>query len=86
MIRGLLTLLTLSSVVFFPWQGTVILAIAASFVEPLVPLVAGIFADTLYYTPQAQTYALPIFSLYGAACAAIAFVVRSQVMTSIMKK
>lgn len=86
MIRGALTFLTLASVVFFPWPFTIILAIAASFMEPLVPLVAGIFADTLYYTPQAQAYALPIFTLYGAACAAIAFIVRNRVMTSIMKR
>lgn len=84
MIRGTLTLFTLASVVLFPWPFTVLLAISAASLEPLVPLAAGIFADTLYYSPQAHT--LPLFTLYGALCTLLAFFVRSRVRASIMQK
>ena len=64
MMRGILTLLTFISTVLFPWPLTVLLALAVSLFEPLVPLAAGLFADTLYYAPQSGT--APIFTLRGA--------------------
>lgn len=79
MMRGLLTLSTFVSVVLFPWPLTVLLALASALLEPLVPLAAGLFADTLYYTPQ--TGILPLFTLYGAAFSAAAFFVRSRLVT-----
>jgi hypothetical protein len=82
MMRGVLVFAPLISVLLFPWPFSVLLALASSFVEPLTPLAAGLFADTLYYTPQAQ--ALPLFTIGGAALSAIAFLVRSRLKTSII--
>lgn len=84
MMRGMLTLFTFVSVIFFPWSLTALLALTASFVEPLVPLAIGIFADTLYYAPSVDT--LPFFTLYGAVVTAIALLVRSRLMTGIIKE
>lgn len=83
MIRGIFTIFSLVSVIVFPWPFTVMLAVIASFMEPLVPLAVGIFADTLYYTPQ--TSIVPLFTLYGAVCTLTAFFVRSRLRTSSMK-
>jgi hypothetical protein len=82
MIRGLFTLLSFISVILFPWLLTVLLTLGVSIFEPLVPLAIGIFADTLYYTPQAG--ALPLFAIYGAIVTALSFLVRSQLKTSII--
>lgn len=76
-------MLTLASVVFFPWPLTVVLALTTSSLEPFVPLAAGIFADALYYAPQAQT--VPLFTLVGAVCTAVAFFVRSRVRASLVR-
>lgn len=82
MMRGTFTILSFVSAVFFPWLLTVLLAVAASFFEPLVPLAVGLFADTLYYTPQAGT--MPLFTLGGAVLTILAFFVRSRLQTSTM--
>lgn len=80
MIRnGILTFTTLASTIFFPWPLTALLAFVASFFEPLVPLAAGVFADTLYYSPAEGGF--PIFSLYGLALTAGAVFVRSRMRT-----
>lgn len=80
--RGIFTIFSFISVVFSPWPITAILALVASFFEPLVPLAVGLFADTLYYTPQASS--IPIFTICGAFTTAIAFFVRSRLKTSII--
>lgn len=80
MIRnGLLTVATFISVALFPWPLTVSLALVSSFFEPLVPLAAGVFADTLYYAPGAAAF--PVFTLYGLALSIISALVRSQMRT-----
>lgn len=84
MIRGVLTILSLVSAMFFPWPFTAILALIVSPFEPLVPLVVGLFVDTLYYVPQAG--ALPLSTLYGAAATALAFFVRSRLKTGIIDR
>ncbi len=84
MIRGTLTLITFISTVFFPWPLTAVLALATSVFEPLIPLAIGLFADTLYYTPQAGI--LPIFTIYGAIITVVAFFVRSRLSESIINK
>ena len=77
MIRnGVLTISMFISVLLFPWPLSVLLAVIASFFEPLVPFAAGLFADTLYYAPHAGT--LPIFTLYGLGLSIIATLVRSR--------
>ncbi len=82
MMRGLFTLIAFISTVLFPWPLTVLLTLGVSLYEPLVPLAIGIFADTLYYTPQVGV--LPLFTIYGLIAAVIAFFVRSRLKTSII--
>lgn len=84
MMRGILTISTLASAILFPWPLTALLALAAVPFEPLVPLAAGLFVDTLYYAPQA--HAVPLFTLCGAAVTAIAFFVRSRLATGSMRR
>lgn len=83
MIRGLLTILSFISVIFFPWPLTAALALASAFFIPLLPLAVGVFADTLYYT--SHTAPLPLFTLYGAFVTAVALFVRSRVKASIIE-
>lgn len=82
--RGILTVLTFISTVLFPWPLTLIFALAAAFFEPLVPLAVGLFADTLYYAPQA--WAIPVFTIYGALVTAIAIFVRSRLSEGIINR
>lgn len=84
MMRGVLAISTLVSVLFFPWPLTASLALVSSLVEPLVPLAAGLFADTLYYTPHAGT--VPLFTLLGAVVTVIALFVRSRLKASIIRE
>jgi len=79
MMRGILACSTLVSVIAFPWPLTVLLALAASLTEPLIPLAAGLLADTLYYAPHAQTF--PFFTLGGAAVTAAVVFVRGRLST-----
>lgn len=84
MIRnGILTVSTLISVVLFPWPLSVLLALGASFFEPLVPLSAGLLADTLYFAPGAG--GLPVYTLYGLVVSVVAVFVRSQMRTGTMR-
>jgi len=78
---GLFTLFIFISVIFFPWPLTAVMTLASSFSIPLLPLAVGLFADTLYYTPQAG---LPLFTLYGAIVTGVALFVRSRLVAGIM--
>lgn len=80
--RGTLTFLTFASVLFFPWPLAAALAAISALSVPLLPLAAGIFFDTLYYTPQ--TGALPLFALWGAVLTILAFFVRGRLNASII--
>lgn len=80
--NGILTIASFLSVILFPWPLTAFVAIAASFFEPLVPLAVGLFADTLYWAPDAG--ALPVYSFYGLAFSIVAIFVRSRLSTSII--
>ena len=82
MMRGVLTLAALVSVVFFPWPLTALFALSVSLFEPLVPLSAGLLADTLYYAPSSG--GLPLFTIYGAVATALAFFVRSRLSKGII--
>lgn len=79
MTRTILSSLTLVSLVVFPWPSTVFLAVASSFVEPLLPFGIGLLADAFYYAPHAS--AIPLFSLYGALCTIVVFFVRDRLRT-----
>jgi hypothetical protein len=83
MMRGILTLFTFVSVIFFPWPFTAFLALVAAFTEPVVPFAVGLFADTLYYAPSAG--ALPFFTLAGAVATTIALLVRSRLRASTIR-
>lgn len=76
MITGILTVLTFVSILFFPWPLSILLALAASVSEPLVPLAAGIFFEVLYYTPA--THALPLFALGGALATLLLYLLRNR--------
>lgn len=78
--NGILTIATFISAVLFPWPLTALLAILASFFEPLVPLAAGLFTDTLYWAPEAGAW--PVFTLYGLILSGIVVFVRSRMRTS----
>lgn len=85
MIRNaLLTFITFTSAVLFPWPLTVLLVCITAFFEPLVPLAVGLFADTLYYAPGAG--ALPVFTFYGLVLSVSIVFVRSQLRTGIIKE
>ena len=83
MMRGLITLFTFVSALFFPWPLTALLAVIATATEPLVPLALGIFVDTLYYVPSASF--LPLSTLLGALVTALAFFVHSRLRTRSMR-
>lgn len=83
MMRGTFTIVSLVSVIFFPWPLTALLALVAAFIEPLAPLAVGLFADTLYYAPS--TGALPFFTLVGAVATTIALLVRSRLRASTIR-
>lgn len=83
MMRGILTVASFVSVLYFPWPMTVLLALVSATVEPLLPLVVGLFADTLYYVPSAHT--VPLATLVGAVVTVIAFFVRSRLRAGSMR-
>lgn len=74
--RGVFTFCTLAGTILFPWPLTVVLVLGMAFLEPLLPLAAGIIFDSLYFTSPAQT--LPIATLYGAGISFFACVVHSR--------
>lgn len=83
MIRnGILAISTMISVILFPWPFSVFLALVASLFEPLVPLAAGLFADTLYYVPGSGAW--PVLTLYGLACSVVVILVRSRLRTGMI--
>lgn len=82
MIRGTLAIFSMVATILFPWPFTVLLTLAASLLEPLLPLAVGLFADTLYYSPQAG--GIPVFTLYGAVATVLATFVRSRLKAGII--
>ncbi len=80
MIRGVLSALTVLSLVVFPWLYTVGLALITAAYEPLVPLAVGILADTLYYVPHSGV--LPWGTIGGALVTGAALFVQSRLRTS----
>lgn len=70
-----LTVASFICAIFFPWPLTVVVALAATYYEPLVPLAVGIFADALYFVPGTG---VPLASLLGLAGTAAAYLLRSR--------
>lgn len=79
MMRGIATIGTLLSAIFFPWPVTALFAVGVSFFEPLVPLAVGIFIDTLHYLPGQGEWPLP--TMLGAMATALVLFVRSRLKT-----
>lgn len=75
-------IITFISVMLFPWPLWASLTLVLSAFEPLVALAIGIFADTLYYTPDAAS--VPLFTLLGASVTVASFFVRSWLKTSLV--
>lgn len=82
--RAALTLSTLASVAFLPWPFAALLALSGAVIEPLLPLSAGLLADTLYYAPRWGE--LPLFTIFGAAATALAFLVRSRLSAGSIRR
>lgn len=78
-----LTILSLISVVLFPWIYTLVLVCVTAAFEPLVPLAVGILADTLYYTSHAAAW--PLYTLLGLVTSILAYFVRSGLRSSIIR-
>lgn len=81
--NGILTVVTFMSAAIFPWPATALLALVASFVEPLVPFAVGVFMDVLYYAPSAGAW--PTATLYGLGLSIIAIFVRRQLRAGIIR-
>lgn len=81
--NGILTILAFVSALIFPWPFTVLLSIAAAFLEPLVPLAVGIFADAIYLAPHLGGF--PLYTLWGAGVSLAAFFVRRRLSASIIR-
>ena len=81
--RVILTLFIFISVIFFPWPLTAVVTIISSLYLPFLPFAIGIFADTLYYTPQ--TSFIPFLTIFGAIMTCAAILVRSRLKTSIIR-
>lgn len=84
MMRGALTLFSLVAVFIFPAPLAIAVALLSAVFSPLTPLAVGILADALYYTESA--YVVPLYSLWGAVVALLAFFVRRFVATSIIER
>jgi hypothetical protein len=82
MSSALYTIFGFLSVIVFPWPFWVVIAVLLSAVDPLLPLALGLFADTLYYVPEGSFF--PLFTLCGGAVSAVAFFVRSRLVTRMM--
>ena len=80
MTRIILTVLTFVALLLFPWPFAALLVLVTASVVPLIPLAAGLFADTLYYAPHSGT--IPYFALLGAAVTAVSYFVRSRLTAS----
>ena len=80
MTRKIVVILTMLSALFFPWPCTLVLALSDAIFEPLLPLAAGIFLDTLYYAPPG----IPFGTLVGCFLSLLAIFVRSKLKASII--
>lgn len=81
--RSMLSGAALISALIFPWPLTAALAVVGALADPLLPLAAGIFIDTLYFVPHEG--AVPFATLAGACVSAVAFFVRNRLTTSIIR-
>lgn len=67
------------SVIYFPWQLSALVLLALAFVDPLGAIAVGLFADLLYYNPQAQI--VPFFTIGSVGVGLLALFVRSRLRT-----
>ncbi len=83
MMRWTLIGLALVSPFVFPWPLVALLALAAAFVSPLMPLAVGTLTDALYYSHTSA--AVPWGIILGAIAVLITLGVRRFLETSIMR-
>lgn len=81
MSAGVLSAALLCSFVFLPWSVTMVLALVAGVVDPLLLVATGMLADALYYAPDTV---LPFYTLLALATAPFLHFVRQRVKTSII--
>lgn len=84
MMHKLAAVLACFSVLFFPWPVAACLALGMSLIEPFVPLVVGLLIDIFYYSSYGG--ALPFATLSGACVTALALLVRSRLVASIIRE
>lgn len=82
MIRTALIVAAFFSLFFFPFPFALTIALAAAITSPLAPLALGIFADLLYYAPNASV--VPLYTGLGALTALCSFGIRRFVESSII--
>lgn len=70
------------SLFVLPWPASVLLALASALSIPAAPLVVGLVADALYWTPG--SHALPLATIVGALGTAAALLVRSRLSPGII--
>lgn len=78
---GILSAALLCSFIFLPWSITMLLALVAGFVDPLLLIATGLIADALHY---ASDDVLPFYTLLAIAAAPFLYLVRQSVKTSII--
>lgn len=72
------------SVLVFPWPFAAILSLGLSLFVPFVPVVVGLLIDIFYYASYGG--ALPFATFSGAGITALALLVRSRLLASIIRE
>ena len=84
MMHKLAAVLACFSVLLFPWPFAACLALGMSLLEPFVPFIVGLLIDIFFYSPYGG--ALPLATLSGACVTALALLVRSRLVASIIRE
>lgn len=82
MARAAVVIAALLSPLLFPYPLTLLLSFLAGLVLPPVPLVTGIIADALYFTPGAAAF--PIASAAGLSLSVASFFMQRFLKARIM--
>ena len=68
---------------FFPLSFSIVVVCIGTMFSPVVPLVAGLVIDALYYSGGG--FPFPLFTLGGALASLVAYGVHRFIQTSIMR-
>lgn len=83
MMRGVLSALSVFSLIFFPWMYTLGLVLVTAWYEPFIPLAVGLLADVLYYVPQTSVW--PWGTIGGASLTLVTLFVQSRLMAGTIR-